>query len=151
LAFDDVGQVAEQLVHWNQGAVHAAPNDFAVLVDQEVVPFSELADIVVRAELLDDDCVDVTEKCILGIDLFLEDALRRPQVAGNRDDFDIQGIELALVCTELGVFACSATGEGSRKECEQDFLFAGKILETKRCGALSRRQFEVRSFFSHLR
>jgi hypothetical protein len=81
LALNSVRQIGKKFIDGDQRSVHTFPDDFSVLIDQEVEPFRELPDIIVSAELLDDDGIDVAQKCIFRVDLFLENALRRAQIA----------------------------------------------------------------------
>jgi len=81
LALNSVRQIGKKLIDRDQSSIHTFPDNFSVLINQEVETFRELPDIIVGAELLDHDGIDVAQKCIFRVDLFLENALRRAQIA----------------------------------------------------------------------
>src|SRR5690349_18274607 len=72
LVLDHFGEIGQKLVHRNKGSRNAPPDDFAVLIDQEIVTVRSFGLLVLRAEPLDNGRIDIAQERVLGTNGFLE-------------------------------------------------------------------------------
>ena len=72
LALDHFGEIGQQFVHGDKSSRNAPPDDFAVLIDQEIVTVRSFGLLVLRAEPLDHGRIDITQERVLGTNGFLE-------------------------------------------------------------------------------
>jgi hypothetical protein len=88
LVLDHFGKIGQQFVDGNKGPGNTPPDNFTVLIDQEVIAARSFGLLVQRAESFDHGRIDIAQERILGTHSVLELLLGGGEIAGNRDNFN---------------------------------------------------------------
>src|SRR5438552_8155208 len=154
-------QIGEEFLCGYQPSGHAAPNDLACLIDKEVIALGGIG--VGRVVLCCDRKRAVAHKRqilerkrlagrILRTDAVLERSLCAGQIGRDTKHLNIERVDLVIELSGFRKLGRAARSKCTRKEHQQNFLFALIVFQTNRSGAApAAGNLEIRSHLANLR